>query len=352
MLTWLLRACTLQCSSSTLTHSGKGEIMSTYSNDSCRNLPPGKAESVFYGRLGVCCVTFVACLVSLVVICVNVCWRRVWNTFVHRLKLQLTAVALVLSVLYILQILPIKLDSQSSEDEKWDKACKSIAFLLTYGDWVLLLIILWLVVYLCRLAWKIGQPVTDQRVYYHQRLFELLGTAAAFTIPLLFVWIPFADGYYGEDQKRWCAIVIVKGVTCSNSDIDGIGYVMGIWYLPAILVTLAATVGIIIAITLFWRHYKRQGLAQDMRQAILKGIAPVTYLVLFNIVNIIDCTNLIYHNVTKQDNWDENVDYGLQLVHTLTGPVRAMAIPFGFIMTQFFTECCIPEKRNTYNQLN
>lgn len=329
--------------------------MSNYSDNTCRrNLSSDEVDSVFYGRVGVCSVTFVACLVSLVVICVNVCWRRVWKTFVHRLKLQLTAVALVLSVLYLLQIVPSKLDNRSSIDEKWDKACKSIIFLLMYGDWVLLLIILWLVVYLCRLAWKVGQPVTDQRVYYHQRLFELLGTVAAFTIPLLFVWIPFAGGYYGEDHKKWCGIVGVKRVACHSSrrNFDGIGYMVGIWYIPAVLVTLAATVGIIIAITLFWRHYKRQGLAQHMKQAILKGIAPVTYLILFNIINIVDCTSLVYHNVTNRENWNENVDYGLRLVHALTGPGRAMAIPFGFIVAQFFTECCVPQKRNTYNQLN
>ena len=69
-------------------------------SESCRSPGPSSAQmdSIFYTRVG---ATFVACLASLVVICYFVCLRRTWNTFVHRLKLQLTAVALVVSILYL-----------------------------------------------------------------------------------------------------------------------------------------------------------------------------------------------------------------------------------------------------------
>ena len=331
--------------------------MSTY-NETCGSPPTSsQVDSIFYTRVGISGVTFVACLASLVVICYFVFWRRTWNTFVHRLKLQLTAVALVLSFLYLLQVLPVKLDSHSAKQDEgsavareWTETCKFVIFLQTYGNWVLMLIILWLVVYLCRLAWKIGRPITGrQAASYHQRLFETLGTVAAFTVPLLIVWMPFVGGNYGVDDHKWCGIAARDN--CSKN-LEGIGYVFGIWYVPSVLITLASTAGIIIAITLFWRHYKRQGLTHQMRQAVVKGIGPVTYLILFNIINFIDGTNLIYHSSTTEHSWSGSVDYHLWLVHAVTGPARAMAIPFGFIVTQLFTECCIRKRRDTYNHLN
>ena len=337
--------------------------MAAYS-ESCRRPGPTSAqmETIFFTRVGVVCATFVACLASLVIIWFFVCWRGTWNTFVHRLKLQLTAVALVVSVLYLLQVLPMKLETQSplNDDrdsyQQWSGACKFIILLLQYGNWVMILIIFWLVIYLCRLAWKIGQPVPDQRqrqnFQYHQRLFEILGTVATFTVPLLIVWMPFVGGYYGVNDHKWCDIDV--RVTCNSTsrDHEGIGYLMGTWYVPAVLVTLASTVGAIIAIFLFWRYYKRQGLTHQMRQAVVKGIGPITYLILFNIINVIDSTNLIYHGVTNQHHWNGNIDYHLWLVHAAMGPGRAMAVPFGFIVTQLFTECCFRKRRDSYVALS
>ena len=323
--------------------------MSTYSNCNSSSPTSSQVDSIFYTRVGVSGVTFVACLASLIVICYFVFWRRTWNTFVHRLKLQLTAVALVLSVLYLLQVLPVKLDGGSAVSREWTETCKFVLFLQTYGNWVLMLIILWLVVYLCRLAWKIGRPVTGRQAVNHQRLFETLGTVAAFAVPLLIVWIPFVGGNDGVNDHKWCGTAARDA--CSKN-LKAIGYVFGIWYVPSVLITLASTAGIIIAITLFWRHYKRKGLTHQMRQAAVKGIGPVTYLILFNIINFIDGTNLIYHSSTTGHSWSGSVDYHLWLVHAVTGPARAMAIPFGFVVTQLFNECCIRKRRDTYHYLN
>ena len=329
------------------------------SGEACHSPTSRQVDSIFYTRVGTSSLTLVACLVSLVILSYYVCWRRTWNTFVHRLKLQLTAVALVVSVLYLLQVMPVKLDKQprdeySTASKEWTEACKLVIFLQTYGDWVLMLIILWLVIYLCRLAWKIGQPrpISRQTVRYHQKLFEVLGTAAVFTVPLLIVWIPFVDGHYGVDDHKWCGIAMRETCNRTHKNLKGIGYVLGIWYIPSVLITLASTVGMIIAIAIFWRLFKRHGLTLRMRLAVLKGIGPVTYLILFNIINFIDGTNLIYHSLTNEHSWNSSVDYHLWLVHAVTGPARAMAIPFGFIVTQLFTECCFRKRRETYNELS
>ena len=329
-------------------------------NRSCRSLTSREMNSIFYTRVGACILTFVACLSSLLVICHYVCWRRIWNTFVHRLKLQLTAVALVLSVLYLLQVLPMKLDRHAGDkyrdaSKEWSDGCKVVIFLLQYGDWVLMLIILWLMIYLCRIAWKCGRNATDQSVDYHQRFFEILGTVAAFTVPIFIVWMPFVGGYYGVDDHKWCEIIVRVNCKRTSKDLEGIGYLMGTWYVPAVFVTLASTVGIIVALMLVWRHYRSQGLTRQMTQAVLKAVAPITYLVLFNIVNVIDSTNLIYHSLTDEESLNDSVDYRLWLMHAVTGPGRAMTIPFGFVLSQIIMECCSridQRRRDAYNRLN
>ena len=327
----------------------------------CRRLTSEQLETIFYTRVAACFVTFVACLVSLALICYFVCWRRTWNTFVHRLKLQLTAVALVVSVLYLIQVLPMKLDSSPGDrhidaSKEWSEGCKVVIFLLQYGDWVLMLMILWLVIYLCRLAWKSGQTHTDQSVTYHQKFFEILGTVSAFVIPLLIVWMPFIGGFYGVDDHKWCEFIVrVNCTTRTRSDLEGIGYVVGTWYIPAILVTLASTIGIITALVLVWKHYRRQGLTNQMTQAVLKAIAPITYLILFNLINVIDGTNLIYHSTSDKESLNGSTDYQLWLVHAVTGPGRAMTIPFGFVLSLVVVECCSQmnqKKRDAYNRLN
>jgi hypothetical protein len=314
-------------------------------------------DAIFYVRVGACAVTFASCLPSLAVLLVFVCRLRVWNTFVHRIKLYLMAAALAVSVLYLLQVLPMKLGGPPqnglSVSRRWNAACKAVIFSLQYGDWVMLLLILWMVVYLCKFVWDIGKPVADSKyMQEYQRLFEALGTAAAFTLPLFIIWIPFVGDSYGADDHGWCEMDVKE--SCNKTgNLSGIGYVLGTWYLPAIIVTLACTVGMVLAIVILWRKYKRQGLTHQMRQAIMKGVAPITYLVLYNVINVIDSANLIYHGVVSQDEWNGRIDYGLWLTHAVTGPARAMTIPFAFFLSQFFTEWCSGKNhREGYVRLN
>ena len=273
----------------------------------------------------------------------------------HRLKLYLTGVALVLSVLYLLQVLPMKSGSPDRENGIWsdgrwgNSACKLISFSLMYTDWVMLLLICWLILYLFRLAQCIGKPLTLFHVH-HQVLFEAAVIAFTFTLPLLFVWAPFVTDLYGVGSMMWCGIVIERN--CGDTR-QGLGILIGIWYLPAAVIALLCTVGVIIVISLFWKYYKRQGLTRQMSNAIMKGVPPVTYLVLYNTINCIDISSLIYHN-SSRGSWKRNTDYHLWITHAITGPGRALIIPFAFVLSQALIRCCLAEsrrKRDTYNRL-
>ena len=81
-------------------------------NGSCHVFSEGEMKAIIYTKAAMAAVSFVACLGTIILMCVLIFWKRVWNTFVDRLKLYLTVVALALSLTYLFQVLPV--DPQAS----------------------------------------------------------------------------------------------------------------------------------------------------------------------------------------------------------------------------------------------
>lgn len=315
---------------------------------SCRNITEDQQDIIFYTRIGAASLAFAACLLTLAVLFVLVCCLRVWTTFVHRLKLHLTAVATILSVLYLLQVLPTKV----KEHHGWNNACKPIAFFLQYFDWVMLLLICWIVIYLYRLARGIGKPSHEQ---HRPWWFEATGTLITFTLPLSILWIPFVThNPYGVGSRQWCeSVVIMRHCGDTRHRKEGLALLLGLWYLPTALVVLVCIVCIILALTHFWKFYKQQGLTNQMSQAVVKGIPIIIYLILYNSISVIDISSYIYHT-THGKRWQ--IDYGLWLTHAITGPGRAMIVPFAFVLSQFLIQWCFRsqrvKRRDSYTRLN
>ena len=315
------------------------------SNNSCHSFSEKELNSIFYTRIGVAIVSFVACLVALILISVLMCYMKVWKTLVHRLKLYLTAGALVVSPLYLLQTVPIKYPNAD-----WTSGCKAIAFLHVYVNWVMLLLIFWMFVYLLRLAQRIGKPL---RLRFHNNTcLEGVGLAFTLVLPLLFVWTPFLTDSYGLDCL-WCGI-IVKHYNDSDNPIRGLGYLIGLWYGPAFIVVLLCTVGLVFVISKFVMYYKKRGLTQHMNNAIVKGIPPAVYLVLYNAINCVDISNVIYHSITRFNGKKDDIDYHLWMTHAVAGPSRALAVPFAFVLSQLLIQCCFKKKKaiTSYVRIN
>lgn len=321
----------------------------------CHNFTRQEVNTIFYARVATTAISFAACLAALVLLCILVCCLRIWKTFVHRLKLYLSAVALVLSVLYLLQVLPMKLGSPGLwSSGKLAGLCKLIGFSIMYVDWVMLLFICWLVLYLLSLARCIERPLVLYRSS-HQILFEVSVIALTFIFPLLFVWIPFVTDSYGAGESQWCGVVIIRLGSCNNTENvrRGLGTLIGIWYLPTAVVTLFCTVGVVVVVSFFWRHYKKKGLTHQMITAIIKGILPAVYLLLYISINCIDISSLIYH-ATNRGNWKQRTDYHLATTHAVTGPSRALIVPFAFVLSQTLIQCCsvkLRKKHSSYTSL-
>ena len=322
------------------------------SNSSCRSLSDQEVKVVINTKIATASLSFLACLVTFILMCVLVCYMKVWKTFIHRLKLYLTTVALFLSIMYILQVLPVTTKEGDNGTETvtrngdWSRACEAIAFLLQYTQWVMLLVICWMILFLLWLVYYLVQTEAKAFTLENSLWLEICGVFFTLIFPLLFLWTPFVTHNYGLGGQ-WCGIVIKHGNGCSGKNeslLPGLGYQIGIWYGPAIVVTFLCTIGVVIVIHRFWVYYRKNGRTEQMNNAIMKGIPPAAYLVLFNVINCINAASLIYHALTN----DENTDYHLWVTHAITGPCRALAIPFAFVLSHFFIRCCLKRKRDFY----
>ena len=324
-------------------------------NSTCHTFSEREVDAIFTTRVIVATLSLTTCLFTLLMLSAMVCCLRVWKTFVHRLKLYLTAVAPVLSVMYLLQVLPTRSRITETDNlawsRRWNVACEAVAFILQYVDWLLLLFICWIIVYLLRISFRIGRNPTIFNNTHSQKskYLEIAGLVLTLIFPLLFVWAPFVTKSYGL-TSIWCGIIINPNCTYDRSHYSnevGLGYLIGLWYAPAAAVALLCTVGVIIVIAQFWIYYKKRGLTRYMSNAIVKGIPPITYLVLYNTINCIDILNIIYHNVVASSRRVNEVDFRLWMVHAITGPARAFTIPFAFVLSHVFIRCCFREAKTT-----
>ena len=305
-------------------------------------------------------MSFVACLVALILMCVLICYLKVWKTLVHRLKVYLTAVALVLSVMYLLQVLPMKSQAVQNEvtvrNDNWNGACKGIAFLQQYVDWIMLLVLCWMVVYLLWLIQPLlrGLGTTFGSLSSQSKIhFEIAATIFTLAFPLLFMWTPFTTNDYGL-ADIWCGIIIRQHSDCSNRQESlsrGLGYLIGTWYGPSFIVALLCTVGVIVVVCCLWIYYKKKGRAEYMTSAILRGIPPAVYLVIYNVISCVDITSLLIHYTASNITRGGAVDYHLWLTHAVTGPSRALAVPFAFVLSHFLIRYCFRRKEESYQPL-
>ena len=282
---------------------------------------------------------------------------RMWKFFVHRLTIYLVSLALVLSLMYILQVLPITVKNRSTNalvnDEKWNRACKGIAFLLQYVLWVMLFVICWIVIFLVRLTRSSlrgrSQNTSLRNVRrYNRKALEVTGITLALVLPLTFLWVPFVTDNYGLGGA-WCGIVITHKRCSNESTWPGIGIELGIWYAPAVVTAFLCSVGMVVVLYHICRFYFRKKsnkrMIKQLINVVVDGIPLFLYLIIFNIINVVDATNLLYDALSNN-----GVAINLWIMHGFFGPSRALFIPFAFIFGQLLKRIkqhCFDRKEST-----
>lgn len=317
--------------------------MNNSSSNSCATFSDHDLNTIMATKISTSAISFVTCVLTFILMC---CLRK-WKTLVHRLTLYLTAVAILLSVIYILQVLPIPFDGivnntsvgTKAKTDSWKKACEGITFLHMYALWVRLLVICWIVIYLLHLTHYslLGRGKKQSACERcSPRAMEATGIILTLIFPLTFLWVPFVTENYGITGP-WCGIVI-KHNSCDNESIaQGLGIQIGLWYAPAFATGLLCTVGMIIVIYRLCRfYYKVRSHRQQIShlvEIIIDGIPLIIYLVVFNVINLVDTANVSVHATRDYD--DSKINMKLWIIHSFAGPSRALMIPFAFVLSQF-----------------
>ena len=306
-------------------------------------------------------VAFLACLATLLVILVLACCKKMLGTFVGRMKLYITLVALLLSLTYTLQVLPVttedvlinstnntlvNLTRIKTKSDAWDGVCDTVGSLIVYVSWVMLLLIAWMVLLLLCYTKTLEAPPPPTANGSRSHRAEILGLVLTLTLPLLVIWVPYATDNYGLDG-RWCGITL--GSSCGDTDSSennspyfiGLIWQLILWYIPSIAITFITTIGLAVIIYRFRAYYEKHGFSGNTYSAIIKGIPPITYLVVYNIINVFNMMETTIFSTTD----NAGLRYGFSVAHAVSGPCRALAVPFAFVLSQLIIYQCFKRRR-------
>ena len=254
---------------------------------SCSRFSEEQLIAIFNTRVAVATTSIASCLITIILLCIMICYLKIWRTLIHRLKLYITIAAIVAAAMYLLQVLPMKsLADGATENHGWGRWCKGIAFFLNYSDWVMLLVICWMTVFLLWLTQPLVQglknsinPLSERR----KMQFEFTIIIMTLVFPLFFLWVPFIDDDYGLADV-WCGNIISKGSECSNATHEGwktgFSYLVGTWYIPSFIIALLCIAGIVVVACSLWQYKKRKGYSKHISSAITKAAPPTVYLII------------------------------------------------------------------------
>lgn len=332
--------------------------------DDCAMFSRSQMAVIFHTRVAVASLAFISCLVTLLLILGLACHRKILATFVGRMKLYITIVALVLSLVYMLQVLPVtatdelrnstngtsvvKLTRIITQSSTWDVVCDTIACLMQYVNWVMLLLIGWMILFLLyytkNLQVTSKTPLASASATSHSHRAEILGLVFTLTLPFLLTWIPYVTNNYGLDG-RWCGITVTSNCGDTSSErfsYSGLVLLLLVWYAPSIVVSLMSTIGLAIIIHRFRAYYEKHGYSGNTYSAIIKGIPPITYLMVYNIISVFNMIETAIFSTT--DNPD--LRYHFSVAHAVTGPCRALAVPFAFVLSHLVIHRCFKKRRS------
>ena len=137
------------------------------------------------------CISAVGVLASAVAI-IFILVSKGYKKFVHRLTLYLIVAVQFDGVVSILQVVPVYHNgSVVATRVGLEGLCAAAGFLINVVDWMILLIICWIVLYLVVvLVFKYSANAI-------RRKHEICGLVVVLILPFLFNWIPFLKNMYG-----------------------------------------------------------------------------------------------------------------------------------------------------------
>ena len=291
-------------------------------NKTCFKFSSRDFEAVFETKVGVASLAGLACCVAILLII----FFKAYQRFVHRLTLYLAIAALMYSVFFILQILPVesRCGIVMVTNEQF---CIAVGFLCLFGGWVMLLFMTWITLHLFVLA-------VFQR-NYKSRKYEAGGVILCHVCPVLFSIVPFINFRHGTMYGlagAWCWIT-VTGERCQPYE-EGLIEQFTLWYGPLIFIVLLNFLVIAITIFALYRGTRETSsllattyqLQNQYREALKEAMPLLFYPIFYNIICFLAFANRVYYATTNK------VDFPLWIIHAVVDPCLPLFIPVGFLL--------------------
>ena len=270
------------------------------------------AEELESWKITTICISsagVLACILAIICILVSKGYKK----FVHRLTLYLVIVVKFIGVLSILRVVPVYHNGTVVAMMKdLEVLCAVAGFLDTVADWMELLIIFWIMVYLAMvLVFKYSANAV-------RRKHEVCGVAVILVFPFLFNWVPFLKDMYGlSGGECW-----IKPSVKSYCEYDGLGltFMFVLSYCPVFIVCLITFVsfGTLVIVMCKRALQQEQGLHQSSIH--WQGIKEVLPLLLYPLIYF-----LLWMAVTATRIYDvlqkgkgRNFQFSLILAHYVT----------------------------------
>ncbi len=209
-----------------------------FDKDNCHNI--GMARGI--AGLVITTVSIAALIVILVL--------RAFRKYSQRLFLYLTIATLLHAPIYIMEVTAVECRHKDQIPKAREPLCTITGTLDMYSSWLQNLMVLWISGYLFRVVVLRKALSTIKVEIIVLPLFLLVSIAPAL--------IPLIHRTYGVDGA-WCWITAYQENSCHKIDYWGLGYQIGLWYVPFFVETAIVLVVVIsIVITFINRVYRNQ----------------------------------------------------------------------------------------------
>ena len=296
---------------------GSGKFINNTNGNFCLKWSAEELESWQITTLCISSAGVLACILAIICILVSKGYKK----FVHRLTLYLIIVVKFIGVLSILRVVPVYYNGTVvATREDLEGLCTVAGFLDVVADWMELLIISWIVLYLVLvLVFKCSADAI-------RRKHEICGLAVVLVLPFLFNWVPFLEDMYSlSGAECW-----IKPSEKSFCKYDGVGltYMFVLSYCPVFIVCLVTFVLFgTMAIVMCKRAFQQE---QGLRQSSVhwQGIKEVLPLLLYPSIYFLlwmAVTATCIYDVLQKRN-GRNFQFSLILAHYVTFLVVTLLI--------------------------
>ena len=333
----------------------------THYNLTCMKFSTEVAGVVLRLKASLGGITVVVSLLAILLIIIS----KKYKDFTFRLVLYLMIIDILQAVAMCLALSPIHISevkhaAQVRNGTGWEDFCEFTGFLLMTTMWMGNIVIIWILVHLLSLGWRLyrlqsGQNPNDNvqveiaevlRDNISNSKWEIAGVVFMLTVPLLIGLTPFfiKQDMYGI-SGLWCWIRTIT-VYCGDLNNVPLIVVMVFFYAPLIVIVFFSIISMTATIILVCygavrRHAPIRSIVNQHQRRMKEIMLVLAYPMLYCFVCLLLLANRIY-SIARPG---EPPYIPLWMTHTVADPVRIMLPAIAFLLHPFlWRDLCSSEK--------